>query len=111
MRGQRCPHRLAPGKAADIGAMCGTRYLGVLAGGGLQLLKLKLHLVEQLAAALGRSAEAVVPQLRDQQLQVRHHRLRPGRPGFGLAPRHLLERQRRAQRRRCRRAACRRRLA
>ena len=42
---------------------------------GLEFLELQLQLVKQLAAAFGGGAEAVVPHLGDQQLQMRDHRL------------------------------------
>ena len=58
---------------------------------------LRLKLVQQLAAALGRGAEPVVPHLGDDQLEVRDDGLGTGRPLLGIPPDHLLGQQRRAK--------------
>ena len=64
MRRQRPAHRLAAEGATGRQAfLVGIKRRLVLGGGGLQLLELQLQLVQQLAAALGRGAEAVVLQL------------------------------------------------
>jgi hypothetical protein len=70
----------------------------ILAGGGDQLAEFQLELVDQLAAALRRGTEAAVPELGDEQLEMRHHRLGAGRPRLGLLPRQLRGHERGAQR-------------
>jgi transposase len=94
-------HRLAPRHRAAIRSSGGIGDGLILAGGGLEILKVELHLVEQLAATLGGGAEAVVLELGDQQgdqqLEMRDHRLGAGRARFRLVPRQLLGRQGRAQ--------------
>ena len=47
----------------------------VLAGVGLEILKLQLHLLEQAAAALGAGAILLAPEPGDLKLEVRDHRL------------------------------------
>ena len=47
----------------------------VLARSSDEFAEFQLELVDQLAAALGRGAEAVMLELGDQQLEMRHHRL------------------------------------
>ena len=95
MRRQRPAHRLA----AD-GATAGRQPFLVriqrrlvLGGSRFQLLELQLQLVQQLAPALGRGAEPVMLELGDQQLEMRHHRLRARRARFRLAPRQPLGRK------------------
>ena len=89
---QRAAHGATAGETTDLAAgPLGGSF--VLAGRGLQLLQLQFQLVQQLAAALGGGAEALVAQLGDQQLQVHHHRLRPRGPRLGLAAGELLGRQ------------------
>jgi hypothetical protein len=96
---QRSAHRLAAGERAHRRCVVLFRFLlrRSLAGVRLQLLELEFQLIEQLAAAFGRGAEAVVAELGDQQLQMRDHRLRPSGPRFGLAARLLLRSQCRSQ--------------
>jgi len=103
MRRQRSARRLAAnGRAGRLlpvriaGRIEGRLILGRLR---LEFLKLKFQLVQQLAAAFGRGAEPLMPQLGNQQLQMRRHRLGAGRAGLGIAPRQPLGHQRRAQRR------------
>jgi site-specific DNA recombinase len=96
------PRRLAPGRAvraaaAPILAGCVLGLGGILAGGDDQLPELELHLVDQLAAALGGGAEPVALEPGDQQLEVRHHRLGAGGARLSLAPRQLLSRECAAQ--------------
>ena len=93
---QRCADRAPAIKAAHRrGIGIGNGF--VFGGARFQLLELQLQLVEQ-AAALGGGPEPLAPQLGDQQLQMRHHRLGPRCPGFGLLPRRALGHQRRLQR-------------
>ena len=92
MRRQWPAHRLAANTGAArlaISVCLATRVEGclVFGRGGFQLLELQFQLIQQLAAALGRGAEPLMPQLGDQQLQMRHHRLGTRRAGFGLAAR------------------------
>ncbi len=94
MRRQRPPHWLAadssPGR---LPLPIRVQRRVVLGGGGLHFLELKFQLIQQLAAALGRGAELLMPQLGDHQLEMRHHRLGARRAGLGLAACQLLGRQ------------------
>ena len=95
-----CTDRLAAGAGGPGGI--GRRRVrpdsGVVLGrGGLGLLQLQLELIEQLAAALGRSAEPVVPHLGDDELEMRDDRLGAGRPLLSDPPGRLLGQQRRAE--------------
>jgi len=78
MRRKRRAHRLSAGERADCGTRgrcCGEFVLSRRRG---RFLELQFQLVEQLAAAFGGLPVLLAPQLGDQQLQVRHHRLGPG---------------------------------
>ena len=100
MSRQRAPHRLLAGDAAHRGA-AQLDYPGgdrVFGGIGFQLLELQFQLVEQLAAALGRLPEPLALHLGNQQLQISHHRLGPGRTGLRLLTRGALGSQCRLQR-------------
>ncbi len=94
MRRKRPAHRLAAddGTGRQSLLIRSERRL-VFRRGSLQLLELQLQLVQQLAAALGRGAEAVVLQPGDQQLEMRHHRLGARRARLRLAARQPLGRQ------------------
>ena len=94
MRRQRSAHRLAAeGATGRQSLRVRIKRRLVLGGCRFQLLELRLHLVQQLAAALGRGAEAVVLQLGDQQLEMRRHRLSARRARLRLTTRQLLGRQ------------------
>ena len=95
VRRQRPAHRLAAAgaRARRQPLLVRTERRLVLGGSRFQLLKLQLQLVQQLAPALGRSAEAVVLELGDQQLEMRHHRLSARRARLRLAPRQPLGRK------------------
>jgi hypothetical protein len=87
MRWQRAAHRLAAGervgvRAARIGLRNGC---GIFGGSGFQLLELRFHLVDQLAATFGGATVLVVPEFGDHQLEVRHHRLGTGGAGLRFA--------------------------
>ena len=89
---QRSANRLGASEWAH-GRLVRRRVGGgcfILGRGGLEFLELHLQLVEQLAAAFGRSAEAVTLHFGDQQLQMRDHRLGARGAGFRLAARLLL---------------------
>ena len=83
---------------------CGGVRLGrpdgnlVFGGAGFQLFELQFHLVEQLAAALGRLTKPLALHLGDQQLEISHHRLGAGGTGLRLLPCHALGSQCRLQR-------------
>ncbi len=97
MGGERCADRLAAGVGGP-GRIGGRPDRAVvLGGGGLGLLQLQLELVEQLATALGRGAEPVVPHLGDDELEMRDDGLGAGRPLLGDPPGSLLGQQRRAE--------------
>ena len=77
MCGERLPCRslaLERGNARRLG---GGGFGGeiVLAGVGLDILKLQFHLLEQATAALGTGAVLLAPELGDLELEVRDHRL------------------------------------
>ena len=77
MGGERLPDRslaLGRGNARRLGGGGFGRDI-VLAGVGLQILELQLHLLEQAAAALGAGAVLLAPELGDLELEVRDHRL------------------------------------
>ena len=87
MGGQRRTHRLGPRERAHRRRLRLGRSGGLVLGdGGLELLELHLHLVEQLAAAFGGGAEAIAVEPGDHQLQMRNHRLRTRGAGLELAP-------------------------
>ena len=88
------PHKAAHRPVIRRGGLYGCSVFG---GVRFQLLELQLQLIEQ-PAALGRGPKPLSPQLRDQQLQMRHHRLGARRSGFGLLPRRALGHQHRFQR-------------
>jgi hypothetical protein len=99
MRRQRTPHRLAAGERVNVRAVSiGLRNsCGIFGGTGFQFLELELHLVDQLAAAFGRSTVLVVPEFGDHQLQMCHHRLGNGGAGLRFATGRLLGSERGAQ--------------
>src|SRR4051794_13855799 len=87
MRRQRCADRLPAGEAPHHRAAGRLRggFGGDLVrrGARLELLELQLQLVEQLAAFRG-GTEALAPQLGDEQLQLRDHRLGARRASLRL---------------------------
>jgi hypothetical protein len=94
MRRQRAAHRLRADEGANgclLRRRIGCRFS--FGGGRLQFLELHLQLIEQLTATLGGGAEPVALHLRDQQFEMRDHRLGAGSSGFPLAARLLFHHQ------------------
>ena len=89
MRRQRAAHRPAAdgARARRQPLLVRAERRLVLGGCRLQFLELQLQLVQQLAAALGRGAEAVMLELGNEQLEMRHHRLGTRRARLRLTPR------------------------
>ena len=96
MRRKRPANRLSAGKRAYSRAGR-ARGSFVLDRRRRCFLELQFQLVEQLAATLGGLPVMLPPQLGDQQLQVRHHRLGAGGARLGLLARRALGGQRRLQ--------------
>ena len=99
MRWQRTAHRLATDERLDVRAVrIGLRHCcGILGGLNFQLLELKLHLVDQLAAAFGGGSVLVVPEFGDHQLEMCHHRLGTRGTSLRFATCHLFCGERGAQ--------------